>query len=144
MAKYFRITEIDAATFERMTGDELDCQQVVLLADDGNVYVAVDEDEQDYIDVDLEMFDTDGGADPIPGQIQGSEKDPLWEVTMQKEDISLLRIYAKNDMNCVKTAKEMGIHQSSVIYRFGKIKTETGLDARKFWDLVMLLEMEES
>lgn len=24
---------------------------------------------------------------------------------MQKEDISLLRIYAKNDMNCVKTAR---------------------------------------
>jgi hypothetical protein len=63
MAKYFRIAEIDAATFERMTGDELDCLQVVLLADDGNVYVAVDEDGQDYIDVDLEMFDTDGGAD---------------------------------------------------------------------------------
>lgn len=89
-------------------------------------------------------YQREGGADPIPGQIQGSEKDPLWEVTMQKEDISLLRIYAKNDMNCVKTAKEMGIQQSSVIYRFGKIKTETGLDARKFWDLVKLLEMEES
>ena len=44
---------------------------------------------------------------------------------MQKEDISLLRIYAKNDMNCVKTAKELDIHQSSVIYRFGKIRTET-------------------
>lgn len=89
-------------------------------------------------------YQREGGADPIPGQIPRSEKGPLWEVTMQKEDISLLRIYAKNDMNCVKTAKEMGIHQSSVIYRFGKIKTETGLDARKFWDLVMLLEMEES
>ena len=63
---------------------------------------------------------------------------------MQKEDISLLRIYAKNDMNCVKTAKEMGIHHNSVIYRLGKIKTETGLDTRKFWDLVKLLEMEES
>lgn len=63
MAKYFRIAEIDAATFERMTGDELDYQQVAMLADDGNVYVAVDEDGQDYIDVDLEMFDTDGGAD---------------------------------------------------------------------------------
>lgn len=61
MAKYFRVTEIDAVTFERMTGDELDCLQVVLLADDGNVYVAVDEDEQDYIEVDLEMFDADGG-----------------------------------------------------------------------------------
>ena len=61
MAKYFRITEIDFATFERMTGDELDCLQVVTLADDGDVYVAVDEDGQDYIDVDLEMFDADGG-----------------------------------------------------------------------------------
>lgn len=63
MAKYFRITEIDATTFKCMTGNELDCLQVALLADDGNVYVAVDEDWQDYIDVDLEMFDTDGGAD---------------------------------------------------------------------------------
>lgn len=62
MAKYFRIAEIDAATFERMTGYNLDCLQVAMLADDGNVYVAVDEDGQDYIDVDLEMFDTDGGA----------------------------------------------------------------------------------
>ena len=61
MAKYFRIAEIDAATFERMTGDELDCLQVALTADDGNVYVAVDEDGQDYIEVDLEMFDADGG-----------------------------------------------------------------------------------
>lgn len=66
MAKYFRIAEIDAATFERMTGYELDCLQVAMLADDGNVYVAVDEDE-DYIDVDLEMFDTDGGADHEAG-----------------------------------------------------------------------------
>ena len=61
MAKYFRIAEIDATTFERMTGDELDCLQVALLADDGNMYVAVDEDRRDYIDVDLEMFDADGG-----------------------------------------------------------------------------------
>lgn len=63
MAKYFRIAEIDATTFECMTGSELDCLQVVMLADDGNVYVAVDEDGQDYIDVGLEMFDTDGGVD---------------------------------------------------------------------------------
>lgn len=63
MAKYFRITKIDASTFEYMTGDELDCLQVVRLANDGNVYVAVDEDGQDYIDVDLEMFDTSGGVE---------------------------------------------------------------------------------
>ena len=61
MAKYFRIAEIDSATFKRMTGDELDCLQVAIPVDDGNVYVAVDEDGKDYIDVDLEMFDADGG-----------------------------------------------------------------------------------
>ena len=61
MAKYFRIAEIDAATFERMTGDKLNCLQVAMLADDGNMYVAVDEDGQDCIDIDLEMFDADEG-----------------------------------------------------------------------------------
>ena len=48
MAKYFRITEIDAETFERMTGDELDCLQVVAPADDGSVYAAVDEELEDF------------------------------------------------------------------------------------------------
>lgn len=61
MAKYFRIAEIDAATFERMTGDELDCLQVALLAEDGDLYVAVDEDAHDYIEVDLEMFGVEEG-----------------------------------------------------------------------------------
>ena len=69
MAKYFRITEIDAATFERMTGDELDCLQVAMLAADGNVYVAVDEDRHDCIDVDLEMFDDIGGGPLIEERI---------------------------------------------------------------------------
>ena len=57
MAKFFRITEIDAETFERMTGDELDCLQVVIPADDGNVYAAVDEELEDFIEVDIDMFD---------------------------------------------------------------------------------------
>ena len=56
MAKYFKITQIDSATFERMTGDELNCLQLVVPADDGNVYVAVDEDMNDCIEVDIEMF----------------------------------------------------------------------------------------
>lgn len=66
MAKYFKIAEIDAATFERMTGDKLDCLQVVTLVDDGNVYVAVDEDRKDYIDFDLEIFDAGEGHDNAP------------------------------------------------------------------------------
>lgn len=63
MAKYFKIAKIDATTFKRMTGNKLDCLQMTMLADDGNVYVAVDENEQDYIDVGLEIFDADRGAD---------------------------------------------------------------------------------
>ena len=65
MAKYFRITEIDATTFECMTGYELDCLQEAILANDGNVYVAVDEDRKGYIDVDLEMLDADRGVDHV-------------------------------------------------------------------------------
>ena len=68
MAKYFKIAEIDASTFECMTGNELDCLQVTMLADDGNGYVAVDEDRQDYIDVDLETFSTTDVAPVVHGQ----------------------------------------------------------------------------
>ena len=57
MAKYFRITEVNAATFERMTGDELDCLQMAIRADDGDVYAAVDEESEDFIEVYLELFD---------------------------------------------------------------------------------------
>ena len=57
MAKYFRITEIDAETFERMTGNELDCLQMVIRVDDGDVYAAVDEELEDFIEVYLELFD---------------------------------------------------------------------------------------
>lgn len=57
MARFFRITETDAETFERMTGDTLDCLQVVIPADDGNVYVAVDEELEDFIEIGLDMFE---------------------------------------------------------------------------------------
>ena len=56
MAKYFRIIEIDAETFERMAGEYLDCLQVAVPADDGNVYVAVDEESEDCIEVSLDLF----------------------------------------------------------------------------------------
>ena len=57
MAKFFRITEVDAETFERMTGDTLACLHVAIPAGDGNVYVAVDEELRDFIGVALDMFD---------------------------------------------------------------------------------------
>lgn len=56
------VAEIDADTFERMTGDKLDCLQVAALGCDKNVYVAVDVDEEDCIDVCLDAFDVGGDA----------------------------------------------------------------------------------
>ena len=57
MAKYYKITEIDSATFKRMTGEKLGyCMQVSVLADDGTVYLAVKDDCRDYIELDMEML----------------------------------------------------------------------------------------
>lgn len=55
MARYFRIMEIDEDTFMRTTGDFLDCNLVVAPVA-GDVYVAVDDTEEDEIAVDLDMF----------------------------------------------------------------------------------------
>lgn len=63
MAKYFRIQEIDSATFNRMTGKALDCLQVATLADDGNLYLASKEYGQEYLVVSLKLFDTDGSTE---------------------------------------------------------------------------------
>ena len=60
MAKYFKITEIDSATFKRMTDEKLSYyEQVSVLADDGDVYLAVQDNERDYIEIDIEMFESE-------------------------------------------------------------------------------------
>ena len=65
MAKYFRVVEIGANRFERMTGTYLDCSQMAVLADDGNVYDAVDDEVEDQIEVDIDMFAVDGGDQDV-------------------------------------------------------------------------------
>lgn len=59
MGRYFRITEIDDATFTRATGEYLDCSQLSIPAD-GDVYVAVDEEAESEISVDLDSFEQEG------------------------------------------------------------------------------------
>lgn len=63
MAKYFRIQEIDSATFKRMTGKALDRLQVETLADDRNLYLASKEYGQEYLVVSLKLFDMDGDTE---------------------------------------------------------------------------------
>ncbi len=55
MARYFIITEIDADSFVRMTGQDLDYSQLVVPTDEG-VYVAVDDDSEYEINVPIECL----------------------------------------------------------------------------------------
>lgn len=62
MARYFKIMEIDSDTFTNATGDILDCSQLVVPTD-GYVYVAVDEYDEQEIDIPLDSFDEKKGKE---------------------------------------------------------------------------------
>lgn len=59
MARYFKIEKLDSATFERMTGETLeeDYQETRVFAEDGNLYIAVDEDEVDSVHFSPDVLD---------------------------------------------------------------------------------------
>lgn len=50
---------------------------------------------------------------------------------------------AKCDMNVTQAGKELYRPRSGVIYWIERMKKNTGLDARKFYDLVKLVGMVE-
>ena len=56
MAKYFKIIEIDEDTFEKSTGEELDCSQLAVPIGKA-VFVAIDEYDEYEIQVPLDMFE---------------------------------------------------------------------------------------
>ena len=58
---------------------------------------------------------------------------------MTEVQIEIIKGFARNDMNVLATAEELHYHRSSILYHFEKIKKETGLDPRKFFDLWKLL-----
>ena len=60
---------------------------------------------------------------------------------MKPEAKEIILSMAKNDLNVTTTAKELHRHRGTVIYWIEKMKKDTGLDCRKFYDLVKLLEM---
>ena len=60
---------------------------------------------------------------------------------MDDIEISVIREMAKCDMNCNYAAKQMHRSRSGVQYYVRKIKQETGLDCRRFYDLIELLKM---
>ena len=58
---------------------------------------------------------------------------------MENRDKKLLKAYAENDMSMSKTGGVVYLHYNSIRYRFEKIRRETGLEPRRFYDLVGLL-----
>lgn len=56
-------------------------------------------------------------------------------------DAMFILAFAKCDMSETKTANVLHFHRNTVIYHLCKVKKQTGLDARKFYDLVELTKM---
>ena len=58
----------------------------------------------------------------------------------QQQQNTLLAL-AESDMNVTAVAKKMYLNRNTVVYRLDRIKAKTGLDPRRFYDLVKLLEL---
>lgn len=56
MARYFKLVEIDQDEFVEATGEDLDCRQFVSVVD-GTAYAAIDESEEDELQIDLSLFE---------------------------------------------------------------------------------------
>lgn len=61
------------------------------------------------------------------------------ELTKLDKDIVLS--LADNDMNVSKVARALYMHRNNVIYHLRKVKSLTGLDPMKFYDLCKLIQM---
>ena len=62
---------------------------------------------------------------------------------MTEFDIETILAFAENNMNIVKAAKKMYVHRNTIVYRIDKIRKETGLNAKSFYDLAKLVKMVE-
>ena len=62
---------------------------------------------------------------------------------MKGDKKEIILSMAKNDLSTTRVSRELHRHRNTVIYWIEKIKNETGLDARKFYDLVKLVGMVE-
>jgi len=60
---------------------------------------------------------------------------------MDTRDAALILTFADNDMNVTNTANRLYMHRNTVLFRFGKVIAETGLNPRRFHDLCKLVPM---
>ncbi|GAB7386731.1 hypothetical protein BSNK01_05670 [Bacillaceae bacterium] len=59
--------------------------------------------------------------------------------TIVNEELAkILRAFFANDLNVSETARTLFVHRNTLLYRFDKLKEETGLDVKKFADAKIL------
>lgn len=63
--------------------------------------------------------------------------------TMNKEDAHIVIAMANHNMNVTDVARAIFAHRNTVLYHLDKVKRQTGLDPRRFYDLVELVKMAQ-
>lgn len=58
-------------------------------------------------------------------------------------DVEIILALADCDMSVARTGQKLYMHQNTVKYHLAKVKKETGLNPKCFYDLVKLLAMIE-
>ena len=61
---------------------------------------------------------------------------------MTEFELKMIKMLAECDMSLQKAANKLYVHRNTLTYHIEKIKQRTGLDARRFYDLLKLLEFE--
>lgn len=63
--------------------------------------------------------------------------------TMNKEDAHIVVAMANHNMNVTDVAHAIFAHRNTVLYHLDKVKRQTGLNPRRFYDLVELVKMAQ-
>lgn len=53
----------------------------------------------------------------------------------------IILVYAECSMNATDTGRTLFMHRTTIQWHFQRIKAKTGLEPRRFYDLVNLAEM---
>lgn len=62
---------------------------------------------------------------------------------MNKEDAHIVIAMTNHNMNVTDVARAIFTHRNTVLYHLNKVKQQTGLDPRRFYDLVELVKMAQ-
>ena len=62
---------------------------------------------------------------------------------MIKEDAHIVVAMANHNMKVTDVARAIFAHRNTVLYHLDKVKQQTGLDPRRFYDLVELVKIAQ-